>query len=184
MTGHYGSVKSSYALLLAHWLAGRDSDLPPQIRRVVDFRHFGVSRPRFVPVLVTCARQPLATSILKSLYRTTSELYSRGAKPKVVASIRHLIEAKKEPTDQEIFELVLQVNSQIIVDSKGSGLLLILDELGKVLEFAALHPERQDVFLLQRLAEAASRSGDKPLFVVSLLHQGFSAYADHLDQSA
>lgn len=184
MTGHYGSGKSSFALLLAHWLAGRDSDLPPQIRKVVDFRHFGGSRPRFVPVLVTCARQPLATSILKSLYRTTSELYGRGAKPKVVTSIRHIIEAKKEPTDEEIFELVLQVNSQIIVDSKGSGLLLILDEVGKVLEFAALHPERQDVFLLQRLAEAASRSGDKPLFVVSLLHQGFSAYADHLDQSA
>ena len=38
-------------------------------------------------------------------------------------------------------------------------------------------------FSLQRFAEAASRSGDEPLFVVSLLHQGFSAYADHLDQS-
>ncbi|MCL5742317.1 MAG: hypothetical protein M1541_00110, partial [Acidobacteria bacterium] len=54
----------------------------------------------------------------------------------------------------------------------------------KFLEFAALHPEQQDVFLLQRLAEAASRSGDQPLFVVSLLHQGFSAYVDHLNHSA
>lgn len=52
------------------------------------------------------------------------------------------------------------------------------------MEFAALHPQRQDVFLLQRLAEAASRSGDEPLFVVCLLHQGFNAYADYLNQSA
>src|ERR1700730_850570 len=41
VTGHYGSGKSSFALLLAHCLAGRDSDLPPQIRKVVDFGNFG-----------------------------------------------------------------------------------------------------------------------------------------------
>jgi len=76
------------------------------------------------------------------------------------------------------------VNARIISDAKGSGLLLIVDELGKFLEFAALHPQRQDIFLLQRLAEVASRSGNKPLFVVCILHQGFSAYADQLNQSA
>ena len=40
---------------------------------------------------------------------------------------------------------------------------------------------RQDIYLLQQLAEAASRSGDTPLFVLGLLHQGVSAYTDHLD---
>jgi hypothetical protein len=59
-----------------------------------------------------------------------------------------------------------------------------LDELGKILEYAALFPERQDIFLMQRLAEMAARSGNTPLFVVGLLHQGFSAYADHLSQTA
>jgi hypothetical protein len=63
-------------------------------------------------------------------------------------------------------------------------LTVIIDELGKFLEFAALHPQRQDVFLLQQLAESASRSGDQPLFIVGLLHQGFNAYADYLNQSA
>src|ERR1035438_10403090 len=37
MTGDYGSGKSSFALLLAHWFAGNDSSFPPQIRKVVDF---------------------------------------------------------------------------------------------------------------------------------------------------
>lgn len=59
-----------------------------------------------------------------------------------------------------------------------------MDELGKFLEFAALHPERQDVFLLQRLAEAASLSAKEPIFIVSLQHQGFNAYADRLNRSA
>ena len=44
-----------------------------------------------------------------------------------------------------------------------------------------MYPEHQDIYLLQQLAEAASRSGDTPLFILGLLHQGFSAYADHLD---
>lgn len=184
MTGDYGCGKSSFALLLAHWFAGHDNTFPPQIRKVIDFRQFGVSRPHFVPVLVTCSRQALGISILNSLLRALSQIYGRGAKLKLALEVQRLLNAKQEPTEEQIFQLVLEVNSRIIVDSKGKGLLLILDELGKFLEFAALHPQRQDVFLLQRLAEAASRSGDEPLFVISLLHQGFNAYTEHLNQSA
>jgi len=60
------------------------------------------------------------------------------------------------------------------------GLLVLLDELGKFLEYAAFHPQEQDVFLLQKLAESTAGSDDCPLFVIGLLHQGFNAYADHL----
>lgn len=184
MTGDYGCGKSSFALLLAHWFAGHHNNFPPQIRKVVDFHQFRVPRPNFVPALVTCSRQALGTSILKSLHRTLSQIYGRGAKSKLALEVQRLLDAKLEPTEDQIFQLVLEVNSRIIVDSKGKGLLLILDELGKFLEFAALHPQRQDVFLLQRLAEAASRSGQQPFFIISLLHQGFNAYADQLSQSA
>jgi hypothetical protein len=52
---------------------------------------------------------------------------------------------------------------------------LIVDELGKYLEFAALHPRDADVFLLQQLAEAAARS-DVPVLFVTLLHSGFADY--------
>ena len=60
----------------------------------------------------------------------------------------------------------------------------MIDELGKFLEHAALHPDRVDVHLLQQLAEAADRSGDAPLVVVGMLHQGFGAYAEALTRSA
>lgn len=184
MTGDYGSGKSSFALLLAHWFAGHDSAFPPQIRKVVDFRQFGVPCPHFVPVLVTCSRQPLGTSILKSVHRALTEIYSRGQKSKLVLDVQRLLDGKQELAEEQVLETILEVNSRLIADSKGKGLMLILDELGKFLEFAALHPQRQDVFLLQRLAETASRSGDEPLFIVCLLHQGFNAYADYLNQSA
>src|SRR5262249_29169643 len=126
-------------------------------------------------------RQPLSVSIVKALQHSTAKAYGRGTKYKLAAEIERLGES--EPTDGQIVDLIVRVNTQLIADSKAKGLVLILDELGKLLEFAALYPERQDVFLLQRLAEVATRSADEPLFVISLLHQGFSAYADQLDQS-
>jgi hypothetical protein len=184
MTGDYGSGKSSFALLLAHWFAGHDPTFPPHLRRAVEPQQFGVSRPHFLPVLVTCSRQALGASILRSLQLPLNQTQGRGAKSKVALEVQRLIESAREPTDDQVFRLIGEVNSRIIAESKARGLLLILDELGKFLEFAALHPERQDVFLLQRLAEAASRSADEPLFIVSLLHQGFNAYADNLNQSA
>ena len=184
MTGDYGCGKSSFALLLAHWFAGHDSTFPSHLRKAVGPQQFGVARPHLLPVLVTCSRQALGSSILRSLQSVLSQAQGRGAKSKVAVEVQRLSESKHEPTDDQVFRLISEVNSRIISESKAKGLLLILDELGKFLEFAALHPERQDVFLLQRLAEAASRSADKPLFIISLLHQGFNAYADHLNQSA
>ena len=80
-------------------------------------------------------------------------MYGRGAKLKSALEVQGLLETKHEPTEDEVLRLVLEFNSRIIADSKGKGLLLILDELGKFLEFAALHPGRQDVFLLQCLAD-------------------------------
>ncbi|NOT01204.1 MAG: hypothetical protein HOP29_11315 [Phycisphaerales bacterium] len=59
------------------------------------------------------------------------------------------------------------------------GCLLILDEMGKFLEFAAADPEQSDVFLLQQMAEMASRP-HSDLSIVGVLHQDFSGYASTL----
>lgn len=184
MTGDYGSGKSSFALLLAHWFAGNDSKLPPPVRKAVNPQQFGVARPQYLPVLVTCSRKALGASIVRALHSALSQLDRVGARSTIIAEVKRLSESAQEPNDDDVFRLIVSVNSQLVAESRAKGLLLILDELGKFLEFAALHPERQDVFLLQRLAEAASRSAKEPFFIVSLQHQGFNAYADRLNQSA
>jgi hypothetical protein len=184
LTGDYGSGKSSLALVLAHALAGHDGDFPPQLRRVANLARVGGAGPRFLPVLVTCSREPLGTSILRGLGRTLADAFRGGGKHKALERVQRLLDADNDPDGRKVVEAVLEANARVIAESKGEGLLLIIDELGKFLEFAAFHPQRQDVFLLQQLAEAASHSGAEPLFVVCLLHQGFNAYADQLDQSA
>src|ERR1017187_8002744 len=122
MTGDYGSGKSSFALLLAHWFAGNDSSFPPQIRKVVNFHRFSVQKPHFVPLLATCSRQALGATILKSLHQTVSQVYGRGKKSKLVAKLELLQGGKHEPSDDQVLNALLEVNSHLIADSRGNGL--------------------------------------------------------------
>lgn len=57
------------------------------------------------------------------------------------------------------------------------GLLLLIDEMGKFLEGAA--QDGSDIFVLQQLAEVASRSKGR-LLIVGVLHQAFDEYAHRL----
>tara|TARA_R110002124_G_scaffold273076_1_gene442385 strand:+ start:7758 stop:11159 length:3402 start_codon:yes stop_codon:yes gene_type:complete len=57
------------------------------------------------------------------------------------------------------------------------GLVLFIDEMGKFLEAAA--QDGSDIYVLQQLAEAASRSGGR-LLIVGVLHQAFEEYTHRL----
>lgn len=184
LTGDYGSGKSSFALLLAHALAGRDSELPPQLRRVVDFDKAGIPPQNLVPILITGKREPVALTIVRALKECLTSLFTRGRKPEILQLVEAFLSNQSDITDDVALELLCDVRSKIIQQGKGDGILLIIDELGKFLEFAVQQPEKQDIYFFQRLAETACRSKKEPLFVVGLLHQGFNAYAEQLSQSA
>lgn len=185
ITGDYGSGKSSFGLVLAHLFSDRRSEAPPRLRRTVDFKKLGVAEPRLFPVLITGSRESIALAILRSLHRALSQACSRGRTPEVLDALEAHIKNGDggEIAEDSVIKLVAEANSYIVRSGKGTGLLIVLDELGKFLEYSALNPGVQDVYLLQKLAEAASRSGDKPVFVVGLLHQGFNAYAEQLSQA-
>ena len=61
--------------------------------------------------------------------------------------------------------------------STHGGLVLFIDEMGKFLESAA--QDGSDIYILQQLAEAASRSNGRFL-LVGVLHQAFEEYAHRL----
>ena len=55
--------------------------------------------------------------------------------------------------------------------------MLLVDELGKFVEYAALYPMYGDLIALQSLAEHACRPKDARLVLIALLHQNFADYA-------
>ncbi len=180
VTGDYGSGKSSFALVLAHLL--RDSSAPAlaPIRKTVDFSSAGGRNVRVVPVLVTGARESLVPAIARAAGQAIDQLRSRRRPAKALAELGQLAEMVERGTESAALIELLQDLTAYVVGVDYSGVLLVLDELGKFLEYAALHPDREDVYALQLIAEAAARSGDQPLFVLGLLHQGFHAYAERL----
>ena len=178
ITGNFGAGKSSFALFLAHLFGAKRNKLPARLRQFFDD---GQSLPKknFLPILVTGAREPLAAALLRALHREVGNLYGGDESVEIVAEIKQAFKSESF-SDEDVAALITRTARFITKSKKAGGLFIVLDELGKFLEFAALNPEKQDVFLLQRLGEEAARSGDSPIFVVGLLHEGFNAYADKL----
>jgi hypothetical protein len=180
ITGDYGSGKSNFALALARVASKQKETLPRAL-------HEFIPAQGLEPVLVTGDRESIAHGLLRGLKQTCSRL------PKNVTLARAIDQMLQDPAPRGAS--VLQAIEQLrdyVCSSGGrsghlentSGVIIILDELGKFFEFAALHPSRDDIYLLQQLAELASRSGEKPIVVVGLLHQGIAAYSDGMDTAA
>jgi len=101
------------------------------------------------------------------------------------ASLRKRITdvATDEPIDTRTVTEALNSAASAAVSAGYAGALVIVDELGKLFEYAARDSRKGDVYILQEIAELASRTSDTPLVVLGLLHQGFDEYARHLDMA-
>jgi hypothetical protein len=184
ITGDYGSGKSAFALLVAHLFGRTESSAVRNAMRAIDLESLATEKPRLLPILVTGSRESLGAALLRAIVRDANDML-RANKAGILRKAQELLKRSLgEIGDQEVTEVLQGVAREVRRARKASGVLLLVDELGKFLEFGVLHPDRQDIYLLQRIAEAASHSGEECLFVVGLLHQGFSAYAENLSPTA
>lgn len=192
LTGPYGAGKSAFVVFLTqligavpadatatalHELAAVDRGLEGRVRALAD------GDRRFLPVLVSGTYGPLLPSLLDALDRALEKQFrqSDGVR-KLRDEVRAMRQSRARSGDlhARVVRLFDELGA-LAARVHGGGVLLVIDELGKALEHAARSPGRVDeVFLLQELAEAAARSGDRPLVVVTLLHQAFDRYARDL----
>ena len=197
LVGPYGSGKSAFAVFLADLLSGSGSPGGDAARRLLDGSS-GLATPQqslfpapqqsLFPALLTAERAPLDTLLLRSLRSTVEDIWAtqRGAKPRVLATIKRLLNGSAPALSRCATSDVVgcfEEAVQTIGDKTGAGLLLIVDEAGKALEYAAQQPTRGDVYLLQALAEAAARSNGFPFVILTVLHQSFDRYAHQLGPS-
>lgn len=164
-TGPYGGGKSSLALAFAA-LVGPDGE-----RRTAAKAAFGKdlsgrllsalhpSREGWLIVPVVGRRGDPIAQIAEALRVASGSRRAPPSNPKELIA-RLVKEADDRPRD---------------------GVLLLIDELGKVLEGAAR--DHGDIHFFQELAEAAARSSGK-LVVVGILHQAFEQYASRLGSNA
>ncbi len=194
LTGPYGTGKSAFALLAAQALAGHQwvrrkaRDFLAEHDEDLHQRLFGAWAPlakrksSLCPVLVTGSRQPLEKALAASLASSLRSIGAHGRPPQVIERLERMAKSSVT-TGTAIVGLFEEANTYLEkFRNEAAGILLIVDELGKFLEYGAGNPEQGDVYVLQELAEAATRS-KRPFLFVTILHQAVDRYAEHMSAS-
>lgn len=189
LTGTFGSGKSTFALFAAKIFNYQNTVDFKQAEKLIKQKDVGFwennfenskTKPNFFPILISGSREPLGKAILRGV---KSALKNANLDESVEFSV--LIEELKNSdniTGKRILELFSKITKAINSSSDQKiGLLVIIDELGKLLEYAALNPQESDIFILQELAEA-TKNAENPFFLMTILHQAFERYAERLGQ--
>lgn len=196
LTGPYGAGKSSFALFLANLFGPAGYGGSTAARRLLKeqhaesyheiFEHKGKGRlgkEGFTSVVVSGAAEPLLGAILRCTIRDVGVYFSQGRKPD---SIKELDALEKRASSGEqvsttaVLTVLSRLSQNLVTSKRSRGILLIIDELGKFLEYAARTQTSGDLFLLQQLAESTSQSTSEGLYLVTILHQSFERYAADL----
>ncbi|MDD9807340.1 MAG: hypothetical protein OXU34_03575 [Gammaproteobacteria bacterium] len=181
----YGTGKSSFAVFLScllrafqgnehreaiKKLAQSDGKLAAAFKRAA-------GKSGHCMVLLTGSPEPLANRLAHSLEHAAREYWegARGKRPNVLEELSGLARKKKIKIS-EVMNAV--VNLQQAVHNKGGGgLTIIIDELGKFLEYEVRHHDANDIHLLQTLAEKTVNKSVGTLSILVMLHQSFEQYA-------
>jgi len=187
ITGPYGSGKSSLALF-TEALLGPGTDLTTQGARASLREHapslardlatgltaIGAGDQGFIRAVITAKAEPIASTLARALDRGISERASVAPRSREARELRSLRRELEHPRRvQNIGALVGRV-SQI------APVLLLIDEFGKNLEHFARDQSdaRGDLYVLQELAEQASRPSGIPVLLLTLQHLAFDEYVE------
>lgn len=182
LTGPYGAGKSSFLLFLADLLT-RARPRHEEARRL-RAEHFPPEDAPLRPLLLQAEAAPLIPAVAAALAESVpgspaespsdspaeSAAESGGESgPQGIRRRALALAGRARPSGAECAGLLAEAAA-----ASPGGLLLVLDELGKYLEYAA-DAGTEDLFFLQQLAEAAARS-ERPIALLGALHSGFSDY--------
>lgn len=193
LTGPYGSGKSTFALFAAKVLDYKSPPESLQARELIKEKDVELwrklfefedslfnqqsSSPRLFPILISGSREPLPKAILRGIKAALQNSTNKNLQA-LIKDVGRL-EKVEIVTGKQILKLFGKITDVLKRTEENVGLLVVIDELGKLLEFVALRPNESDIFLLQELAEA-TRNTETPFFLMTILHQAFERYAEKL----
>ncbi len=186
IVGPFGSGKSAFGLFIAHFLQ-RSVTARRQLLGSLNATPRGypaeslltLELPSLLAVRIPGNNSSLRYAILSNLRLALSD--ARVKTPKLHALQGKLESALQDPEidPARVAELVAQVAQYLREEGHFAGVLVVIDELGQYLDYAARQDEERDLFVLQSLAEMAARSGETPVLIVTILHQAFERYTLH-----
>lgn len=177
LVGAYGSGKSSFANFLNHLFADKEHRaIACELLEKTNPETFQKMKPLlsekgYLIISVTGSPESITQALIRSMCKAAKSFLS--AKHSIVSELQHA--KKTKSTTNQVIELIKKLQ-QAVIEKQSAGILLVIDELGKFLEYEARHSSN-DIFLLQALAEHANKGSQANLLIVVLMHQAFDQYA-------
>ena len=192
LVGPYGSGKSAFAVFLTHLLGTSGSPANKTALKklrasdkklATHYKQYLRGRDAYCQVLLTGGPEPFCKALITKLAAAAEMFWQnkRGKKPLVIKELKKASQTELL-TPSDVLQLI-QTLQQAVNKSGGRGLLILVDELGKFLEYEARHYGQNDIFLLQMLAEHCQSKHSSPIHLVVLLHQSFEQYAKGLGEA-
>ncbi|WP_139167333.1 hypothetical protein [Maridesulfovibrio ferrireducens] len=190
LVGPYGAGKSSFGLFLASLLGNSEARVSVEARKQLvsvspehssAFLDKTTSGKGFLTIIITGSSEPFSNNFFRSMQQSVKNYWApiTGPRPQIYKSI---LETKTTPTSSKIIYFLEQL--KIELSQKGSkGILILVDELGKFLEYEARHKTDNDIYLLQELAEYAHKGSEVNTYIITLTHQAFDQYVSSGNKS-
>ncbi len=190
LTGPYGTGKSAFAVFLCQLLS-KDlkqatqtakmlpSDLKSRLNKV---RKSSGKREGFLSIPVTARRRPIAQLLLEGMLASLLELKQLKSVRELYLSMEAALKNKAWRDTASITKFLSALTKE--AEKQGfAGVLLLVDEAGKTLEYALQDRSGGDVYIFQELAEYANRQSKTPLLFIITLHQMFDDYLELSDRT-
>ncbi len=187
ITSVYGTGKSAFADFLSSLCAPASNPVRELALEIVqkslepnDYETLIANLPEkgFFRAIATAQREPLTHTIIRALDFGADRFWGKKRnKPDLAKRLRDLsieIEVGKSVANIDILALLKEV-----LQKAEAPVILLIDELGKTLEFASMHQRTEDLYLLQQIAELKPAKG-QTFYLVGMLHQAFADYGDRL----
>ena len=180
LTGPYGTGKSSLALFLKALIA-KDASIKKQAEQIANFNNkhlfarVFLNKKKWFTLNVIGSKKDPIESIAEQIDETIKEQWITKGIPAPL----------KTKTKKTVAGVIKSLNNLIKeLNKKDHGLILIVDEMGKFLDYAS--SVGSDLNLFQEIAENFSNSRlnkeGEPIFI-GILHQPFEEYASSLGRS-
>ncbi len=190
LTSVYGTGKSAFAHFLASLCAPQTSQMRCDALEIAreassalgsEYSVLNESIPSqgLFRAVATAQREPLSNTIVRALKRGAELFWSTSEQNKLDVARKLVDYSTQVATQQTVNSKEIPKLVQEVVEATSTGILLIIDELGKNLEYAVQNQGAEDLYLLQQLAELPKTSG-KQVYIVGLLHASFADYGERL----
>lgn len=188
LTGVYGTGKSAFAHFLTSVFSPKKTELKATARKILSRAvaqgqlledDLSCINDEVLFAVATAEREPIGHTLLRAIQNVLvgykgKEKRKKETLLKEISRLGRSFTEVEQTKSSEIIQVIRDVS-----ELGGSGLFIVIDEMGRSLEHAAQNRHPGDLYILQQLCELP-QDRKSPIFFLGLLHHSFSEYGIEL----